>query len=299
MARELKPYEAAIAKTQDEFAKSADGLIFDNEKIFALQALTKTDFAMQVANKNPLSVRLAMLNLAATGLTLNPAYHYAYLLPRDGAIVLEISYRGILKIAIDAGAILWGRAEVVYERDSFTYRGPAREPEHTANPFATDRGEIVGAYCIVKTPSGDVLTEVIARDELEKIRAKSDLFARKKSGPWVEWFSEMCRKAVVKRAAKTWPSSDRMSRVLDAIEMANASEGGYTLDAQPTLTVTDQQAAHLSDLIEAAGVDAGEFLSLFNVERVDALPRFRLNEAISLLRSRCVTNSKSLVKENS
>lgn len=287
----LKPYEMAIAKVEERFAQTAEGLTYDREKIFAMQALMKTDFAMETANKNPMSVQLAMLNVAATGLTLNPAYGLAYLVPRDKAIVLDISYKGLLRIATDTGSILWGRAEVVYAADTFTYNGPAAAPVHQANPFAKDRGEVIGAYCIAKTIDGDILTEVMDLAELEKIRGKSDLYKNRKSGPWVEWFVEMCRKAVIKRAQKTWPHSERTEKLLDAIELVNAAEGGYTLDAQPVATITEAQAATVREWLETAGVGAGEVLALFDVETVEALPRLRYNEVIATLKAKAGGNA--------
>jgi len=239
--RELAPYQAAIAKAKDKFVQVCENLVnYDKESIFAMQALMKTDYAMQVANKNPQSVRLAMVNVASTGLTLNPANAYAYLVPRDGAIVLDISYKGLIKIATDAGSIMWARADLVYEQDTFTYHGPAKMPDHVADPFKSDRGELVGAYCIAKTRDGDTLVEVMPRAEIDKIRGKSDLYAKRKSGPWVEWFEQMVKKAVIKRASKTWPYTGRSGKLFEAIELANASEGGYTLegeDAQPSATI--------------------------------------------------------------
>lgn len=282
----MKPFERAIAKSQENFAKANEGLEYDQEKIFAMQALMKTDFALQVANKNSLSVHLAMLNVAATGLTLNPAYGYAYLVPRDGAIVLDISYKGLLKIATDTGSIMWGRAEVVYSGDSFIYHGPAQMPEHRAEPFSKTRGDVIGVYCIAKTRDGDILTEVMALDEIEKIRGKSDLYARKKSGPWVEWFTEQCRKAVIKRAQKTWPRTDRTEHLLKAIEVANASEGGYTLDAEPVRTLDETQAAKVNEWLESTGVNREELLHLFDVESVEAIPRLRYNEVIATIKAK-------------
>lgn len=283
--RQLLPYQSAIAKAADDFTNAAGGLEFDREKVFAMQALLKADsrgrqYALEVANANPASVRMAMANLAATGLTLNPTFGFAYLVPRDNAIVLDVSYRGLIKIATDTGAIEWGRAAVVYERDVFNYYGPTDKPAHVVPAAFVDRGPIVGAYCIAKTSSGDYLTDILPLAEIEKIRGKSTAFTKSKSGPWVEWFSEMACKAVIKRAQKTWPHSERLSR---AIEIANESEGGYTLDALPLETVSEQQAATLRDLIEATGVDPVPFLSLFEVNAVEALPRMRYAEAVATL----------------
>lgn len=284
MEGELMPYQNAIANAAVDFEKV--DLAFDQEKVFAIQHLTKdkTGFALSVANKNPMSVRMAMSNLAATGLTLNPAYSYAALVPRDNAIVLDIMYRGLLKIATDTGAIAWGRADVVYKTDRFVYHGPAHSPVHEAYPFG-DRGEVVGAYCVAKTTAGDILCDVMTLAELEKVRASSDLWRKKQSGPWRDWFEEMCKKSVIKRARKTWPMSSKVDRLLDAIELANASEGGYTFDALPVETVSAEQAATLRDLIDAIGSEHGAaFLDLFGVESIDAIPAARYNEAVATLK---------------
>lgn len=232
--RQVVPYMAAISKAQTRFIEivGGDKRRWDTESIFAMQHIAKNDYAMQVANRNPMSVQLAMYNAASTGLTLNPANAYAYLVPRDNAIKLDISYKGLIKIATDTGSILWGRAELVYEADTFVYNGPASAPAHTAQPFKKDRGELVGVYCIAKTHGGDILTEVMDIAELEKIRDKSDAWAKKKAGPWRDWFTEMARKAVIKRAQKTWPYTDKSEKLAEAIQIANDAEGGYTLEGE-------------------------------------------------------------------
>jgi recombination protein RecT len=231
MSHELQPYQSAIAKAKDRFLVVAQSAVnYDKESIFAMQALMKTDYAMKVANENSQSVHLAMINVASTGLTLNPANAYAYLVPRDGQIVLDISYKGLIKIATDSGAIVWARADVVYANDTFTYHGPASIPDHQADPFKQDRGEVIGVYCIAKTKDGDILTEVMPMSEIAKIRDKSMAYAKKKSGPWVEWFEQMAKKAIIKRASKTWPyTNDKLAQV---IEVANNSEGGYEFDSE-------------------------------------------------------------------
>lgn len=230
---EIPRYEVAIQEAEDRFKALSGGHVnYGDEEIFAMQLLTKNDYVMKVANAAPNSVQLAMINVASTGLTLNPAMGYAYLVPRDGMIMLDISYKGLIKIATDAGAILWARAECVHENDRFEYRGPAAMPNIACDPFR-DRGEIIGVYCIAKTTDGDILTEVMDRAAIEVIRSKSQAYTRGKpgqKGPWEDFFSEMCRKAVIKRARKTWPMTDRSDRMAKAVEIANAAEGGYVFE---------------------------------------------------------------------
>lgn len=243
--QQLQPYQKAIKSAHDRFAKIASNTVnYDKESIFAMQALMKTDFAMKVANQNPQSVHLAMINVASTGLTLNPANGYAYLVPRDNAIHLDISYKGLIKIATDSGSIEWARAEVVYADDSFEYNGPAAAPVHRADPFKKDRGGLVGAYCIAKTNGGDVLTEVMDRAAIETIRSKSSAWVRGaagRKGPWEDFFTEMCRKAVVKRASKTWPYTERFAVVAEAVQIANEAEGGYIMESEEEQAYKRQQ----------------------------------------------------------
>lgn len=230
------PYMMAIDDARDRFVEIiGDHRAWDSESVFAMQLITKTPYALKIANANPTSVMLAMYNAASTGLTLNPANGYAYLVPRGGAIVLDISYKGLIKIATDTGSVEWVRAEVVYEKDSFAYHGPARMPDHTCNPFSKDRGALIGCYCIAKVASGDILTEVLDLAEIEKIRSKSEAF-KSGSGPWVEFFVQMCKKAGIKRAQHTWPYTDKSERLANAIQIANESEGGYTFDDTPRNT---------------------------------------------------------------
>ena len=97
----IPEYELAIQDSRQRFELLAGGhLNYGDEEIFAMQMLTKNDYVFSIANKNPRSVQLAMINVASTGLTLNPAMGYAYLVPRDGQILLDISFKGLIKSTI-------------------------------------------------------------------------------------------------------------------------------------------------------------------------------------------------------
>lgn len=282
--RQLAPYQEAISKAKRKFIEiTTDQKAYDRESVYAMQHIMKNDFSMRTANANPLSVQLAMANVASVGLTLSPANGYAYLVPRDGAIVLDISYKGLIKIATDTGSVEWVRADLVYEADDFTYHGPAAMPSHKANPFK-DRGAAIGVYCIAKTHTGDILTEVMDMDELEKIRGKSLAYIKKKSGPWVEWFDQMAKKAIIKRASKTWPYTDRMERLTDAIDLANKSEGDYELEANAVRLIDDKQAATIRHHLEAASLEASAILPLYDVEAVEAIPAARYTEVLETIK---------------
>ena len=87
-------------------------LVWKSEANFAMQAVNKNDRAIAAFQSNPQSMRDSVINVASVGLSLNPAYDYAYLVPRDNQICLDIGYQGLIKIATDTGSILWAKAEV-------------------------------------------------------------------------------------------------------------------------------------------------------------------------------------------
>ncbi|MCR4301925.1 MAG: recombinase RecT [Sulfuricaulis sp.] len=203
---------------------------FEREAEFAIQAISANDYTVKVARECPQSVVDATTNVAAIGISLNPAKKQAYLVPRKGRICLDISYMGLMDLAMDTGSIKWGQARIVYATDVFELNGLDREPTHRFQPFAKDRGETVGAYCVVKTADGDYLTEAMSADEINAIRDRSEAWKsfmdkKAKSCPWATDWGEMAKKTVVKRASKYWPKTERLDQ---AIHYLN-TEGGEGL----------------------------------------------------------------------
>jgi len=224
-----------IANQKEKFLKlntaNNDLLSFEQECIFAKQQVEKSKFSLSAAQSNPGSLQVAILNVAAIGISLNPAKQHAYLVPRAGGICLDISFQGLRKIATDSGAILWAKVELVYTNDKFTWKGPTEKPDHDADPFS-ERGPIKGGYCIAKLPSGEFMTEVMSVEEINKVR---DTSKAAKNGPWVNWYDEMAKKTILKRAFKQWPqSSDNVQgrdRLEAAVSASHDAEGtAYTLE---------------------------------------------------------------------
>lgn len=229
MSNALAIVTGAIEAARDDFSRVlADrSLSFERESGFAIQQLQKNDYTLGIAMKNKQSVINAVTNVAAIGISLNPARKQAYLVPRDGQICLDISYIGLLDLAVASGSILWGQAEIVRENDGFALNGFDKPPTHNFNPFGKDRGVIVGAYVVVKTHSGDYLTTAMSADEIYAIRDRSEgwkaFYAKKiKSTPWASDEGEMVKKTVIKRAYKLWPKTERLDNVMDHLNTTNA-----------------------------------------------------------------------------
>jgi recombination protein RecT len=144
--------------------------------------------------------------------SLNPASKLAYLVPRNKTVCLDISYMGLMDIAQSAGAIQWGQAIVVREKDTFELQGIDKEPKHIYQPFG-ERGNIVGVYVVVKTAEGDYLTHSMPISKVYDIRDRSEAY-KKKSGPWMTDAEEMIKKTCVKQASKYWPKRERLDAAI-------------------------------------------------------------------------------------
>ena len=219
-------WDSTIAKTRSEFKSSL--LDFDKERIFAAQMLSKNDYLAMVAKDNPLSLISAMHNVAAIGITLNPTMQQAYLIPRKPAydkppaVCLDIGYRGLIGLGVDSGSIVCAKAELVYFKDEFIYRGALEKPIHKFNPFSTDRGALVGGYCVAPLKDGTVMVDAMSVADMDQIRNSSEAY-KKGFGPWKDWPEQMQLKTIVKRAAKWWPKSDL--RLANAIRILNEDNG--------------------------------------------------------------------------
>lgn len=206
-------------------ALSDQSITWQKEQQFAIQAFQKNDYLAKVAMANPSSAQNAIINVAAIGITLNPAAKLAYLVPRDGGVHLDISYMGLLHLAQVSGAIQWGQCKLVCANDTYESNGLDSAPTHKYNAFG-DRGDVVGGYCTVKTAQGDYLTEEMSLAEIKQVEASS----KANNGPWKKWWDEMARKTIVKRASKYWPRVERLDM---AVHHLNTDGGEGLVDDSP------------------------------------------------------------------
>ena len=243
---------AAVTEAMPQFQRIAQKnplVVWEKESQFATQAIQKNSKLQACI---PRTIQDAVINVAAIGLTLNPADKYAYLVPEynkelsGNECQLRISYVGLIKIATDTGAIKWAKAEVVKENDVFEYLGPCAPPKHSMNPF-DERGATIGVYCIAKTNEDDFLVDVMDRATIDQIRkcAKFDTV-------WNSWFDEMAKKAIIKRASKQWPKTEKSSALHEAIQVINKAEGSDFDNLQHLQDTADYIIEHIGKEDELA-----------------------------------------------
>lgn len=260
MSTALATVENDIFACEQRFnAVNAYKLNFKREASFALQLLKANDYLLKTASQNPDSLENAISNLAGIGISLNPATKESYLVPRGGAVCLDISAIGLIKLATDSGSILWGQAKLVYEKDTYENQGVSKEPLHKYSAFG-DRGALVGGYVVAKTHSGDFLIEEMSLKDCHDIRDRSEAWKAFKAGktkscPWASDEGEMVKKTIVKRASKYWPKSERVNEAVqllnqyEGIDFSSQSRGAHIEAPSSEIVADDRTFKNIRDLL--------------------------------------------------
>ncbi|EOY8683595.1 recombinase RecT [Escherichia coli] len=242
-------------KAEFEQVCAEPSIQFKRESEFAMQIFANNDYLAKIALSNPTSTRSALMNISGIGISLNPAQKLAYLVPRKGAICLDISYMGLMHIAQQSGAIKWCQSAIVRKNDQFRREGLDKPPIHIYNDFDTaeQRGEIVGAYVVVKTDDGDYLTHTMRIADIFAIRDRSEAWKKYKQDsskkcPWVTDEEQMILKTVVKQATKYWPRRERLDAAIDHVNTEGEEGINFAAERQPERDITPASLDTLKEI---------------------------------------------------
>ena len=229
------PFEEIIRGQSSKFTgiRASKDIRFGQECLFALQAFERNNRLKQCTEE---SVRSAILDVAAVGLSLNPALKHAYLIPRSRKVgkdvagkpiyikecCLDISYLGMKHAAEQSGAVITAWANVVWSNDEYEHE-EGSEPRlyHKPTKLGENRGVRVAAYAIAELHNGRKHITVLRSERIEEIRQCSENPDGTYS-PWVNHTDEMWRKTAMKNGAKYWPHVKQFAEV---ISVANKTEG--------------------------------------------------------------------------
>jgi phage RecT family recombinase len=248
-----------------ETTRAAALINWQKEAGFARQLVLKDERLLQA---DPDSIKNAITNVAATGLTLNPIKQHAVILPRwndkkrSFEAQLVVMYRGLLWLAGQAG-VKDISIDVVYSADRYkavrSSAGDTWEHEISRLPHDGISNKFELVYVGARMPGSTVMKlEQIPAEDIYRARDKSDSYLDKegkvrKSSPWVQWFDEMAKKTGLKRAQKRWEEAiieatetHEWRRFQTAVAIDNAAEGVVKTDPPPVVTTDDKPAEKLS-----------------------------------------------------
>jgi phage RecT family recombinase len=199
----------------------------DREKMFAIQLIQKNDYLLKCT---PESFYNALINITATGLTLNPMMQQAHLVPRSNKGKLEVcldpDYKGLVTIMIKSGIAKDVFAHVVYRNDIFEYDATSetvikyipywnREDKVFSEP-----GEERATFCCVINPDDtrryrvmpiSRVNEIMRGTEAYKSHAKKVASGQYSKTMWEgENRPDMIKKTVIRQMWKFIPKTDEM-----------------------------------------------------------------------------------------
>lgn len=144
---------------------------------------------------------------------------------------------GIRKKVRNSGEIATWDVKAVFQKDEFEYE-EGFDPILKHKPYLDGpAGELRAVYSICKMKSGEASLDVMAKWEVDRIRAMSKA---KDKGPWVDHYVEMAKKTVARRHSKVLPMNtdldDLMRRDDDLYDMEGASDKANAPARRPQLS---------------------------------------------------------------
>lgn len=292
-----EPIDKALKGAQRPFIKIAESqgniVQWPAESMFALQALANNSLLQKC---DPITVRDAIVNVAAIGLSLNPQLQHCALIPRYNTRAqvyqchADPMYQGLLKLATDGGAVLSVWCNIVYKGEAEDHRfsysvGTNPYIKHEPDPFITQKMEnAIGAYCCAEIRGAShIHVTFMGRDDVMKARNASDMIKKALKedkpirGPWADWEDQMWCKTVLKRASKMWPKGS--GRLETAVHLANVAEGyieprrdDIVIPPEVVQCVTEDQAKELRQLCRDAKMRVERVYKAYNIKTMEKLP---------------------------
>jgi len=199
----------------------------------AVTALTRTPL---LAECDQASFFKCLMDLSQWGL--EPDGRRAHLIPfrnnQKGIMECQliIDYKGLVELCYRSGVVSNIHADIVCENDEFEFN-LGEVVKHKID-FRRDRGAMYAAYAIVTMKDGTKKCEVLSKQEIDSVRARSKAG---KSGPWVSDFNEMSKKTAFRRVSKWIPLSAEIRDVFLADD--DTIEGEIVKTSKPKLGLDD------------------------------------------------------------
>ncbi|ENC6658464.1 recombinase RecT [Aeromonas hydrophila] len=122
---------------------------------------------------------------------------------------------GVLKRARMSGQIAVIAAKAVFDGDVFDYWMDEQGEHINYRPTFKGRGEFSLAFAFAKLHTGELIVEVMPKDDIERVRAASKT-GNSEYGPWVKWYDRMAVKSVLHRLARRLPSASELVTLLES-----------------------------------------------------------------------------------
>jgi len=130
------------------------------------------------------------------------ANQYCWFIPYGNKVTLQIGYKGYIYKIKKIYPNTQFQVNLVYEGDEIKVKTKDNNDyvdHERVNSFSKSNDKIIGVYTIITFDNGKSVVETMDKKEIDLIKSKTKA---KDGGVWKEWYGEMAKKAVIKRACK-------------------------------------------------------------------------------------------------
>ena len=202
-----------------EYHKQITNYFGDQKR--ALSFLSAVVMAVQqtpeLLDCEPTSVINCFMTIASLQLMPGRVGGQAYILPFMDKGVKKaqfiLGYKGMVSLAFRTPVVKDIACEMVYEKDQFDYTNGVIT--HKPDPFLADRGEIKGAYAIVRFTTGGQVSKVMS---MEKILEIAKEYSKSYGTKFSSWDNDpdfwMPKKTVLRQAMKLVPMDEKYAAAI-------------------------------------------------------------------------------------
>lgn len=197
-------------KVRNTLATKAPEWVSDH---FANQVISAIQFERQKNEELKKCSEISFIDCAkeaaSIGLIPSRVTGHAYLVPFKGKCTLIIGYKGLITLLCRNKDIQSVHARIVREGDKFEpHYGTEDKIVHI--PTLNEKNPITHVYAIITYKSGLKQFEIMTKQEVGKVKAKS-----KSQYFWKDYYEAMALKTVIRRLAKYVPSNSIYEQFLN------------------------------------------------------------------------------------
>ncbi|MBM7455210.1 recombination protein RecT [Oceanisphaera litoralis] len=179
---------------------------------------------------------------------------------------------GVLKRARQSGQIDVIAGKAVFEGDEFDYWMDENGEHINYRPKFVGRGEFILSFAFAKLKTGELIVEVMTKEEVDRVRKASK---GGQYGPWADWYDRMAVKSALHRLARRLPNASELMDMLErgqpmdfhkekdvtpapppvaAIDHLKAAIDGKPAPEQPQSVWSDEQEDRYQEVVDQMGM---------------------------------------------
>lgn len=148
---------------------------------------------------------------------------------------------GVLKRARQSGQIDVIAGKAVFDGDQFDYWMDENGEHINYRPKLVGRGDFTLAFAFAKLKSGELIVEVMTKEEVDRVRNASK---GGQYGPWKDWYDRMAVKSVLHRLTRRLPNASELMDMLERGQVMDFHKERYvTPQEKPVESISSLKAA--------------------------------------------------------